>query len=87
MKIVNTIKLKEEVDYESLCRRLEHQIDYLTSDMDRQQKLRDTEKEQMENKLKVYEASLADAEKKLVVKSEVTSSFSTKICRKFPAAF
>ncbi|XP_017695831.1 kinesin-like protein KIN-UA isoform X2 [Phoenix dactylifera] len=70
MKIVNAIKLKEEVDYESLCRRLEYQIDYLTSDMDRQQKLRDTEKEQMEKKLKVYEASLADAEKELVVKSE-----------------
>ncbi|XP_029116554.1 kinesin-like protein KIN-UA isoform X2 [Elaeis guineensis] len=70
MKIVNTIKLKEEVDYESLCRRLEYQIDYLTSDMDRQQKLRDTEKEQMEKKLKAYEVSLTDAEKKLVVKSE-----------------
>lgn len=75
MKIVNTIKLKEEVDYVSLCRRLEYQIDYLTADMDRQQKVRDTEKEQMKKKLKVYEASLADAEKKLVVKSEVTFSF------------
>lgn len=70
MKIVNMMKIREEVDYESLCRKLERQIDDLTSDMDRQQKHRDIEKEQMEKKAKAYEASLADAEKKFIVKYE-----------------
>ncbi|RVW97760.1 Kinesin-like protein KIN-UC [Vitis vinifera] len=38
MKIVNMVKLKEEFDYESLCRKLEKQVDQLTEEIERQQK-------------------------------------------------
>lgn len=71
MKIVNTVKLKEEVDYETLYRKLEYQVDYLTSELDRQQKLRVNEKVHMEKELKEYEATLAEIERNFAVKSEV----------------
>ncbi|KAG6503848.1 hypothetical protein ZIOFF_036172 [Zingiber officinale] len=60
MKVVNTVKLKEEVDYESLCKKLEYHVDYLTSETDRQQKLREIEREQMEKKLKEQEALIVE---------------------------
>jgi hypothetical protein len=43
MKIVNMVKLKEEFDYESLCRKLETQVDHLTAEVERQNKLRNSE--------------------------------------------
>ncbi|PKA62744.1 Armadillo repeat-containing kinesin-like protein 1 [Apostasia shenzhenica] len=70
MKVVNTVKLKEEYDYEKLCRKLEKQIDHLTSEMERQQKLRKSDKENMERRLKQCEACLAETEKILVVKEK-----------------
>ncbi|OAY81135.1 Armadillo repeat-containing kinesin-like protein 1, partial [Ananas comosus] len=70
MKIVNTVKLKEEVDYETLYRKLEYQVDYLTSELDRQQKLRVNEKVHMEKELKECEATLAEIERNFAVKSE-----------------
>ncbi|XP_073009098.1 kinesin-like protein KIN-UA [Typha latifolia] len=70
MKIVNTVKLKEEVDYESLYRKVENQVDSLTSELERQQKLRDAEKVQMQKKLKEYEASFAEFEETFSMKSE-----------------
>ncbi|CAL9094796.1 unnamed protein product [Musa textilis] len=70
MKVVNAVKLKEEVDYESLCRKLEYHVDYLTSETDRQQKLRENEKEQLEKKLKEKEAFLVETEKQFSVKYE-----------------
>ncbi|KAJ6849918.1 kinesin-like protein KIN-UA [Iris pallida] len=63
MKIVNNLKLKEEFDYESHCRKLEYRVDQLTADIERQQKFRDTEKVEMEERLKECEMSLAEAEK------------------------
>ncbi|VAH87660.1 unnamed protein product [Triticum turgidum subsp. durum] len=60
MKIVNTIRLKEEVDYETLYKKVEDEVDHLTSDMERQQKLRQREKMQLEKRLKVSEAFLHD---------------------------
>uniref|UniRef100_A0A0D9Z273 Kinesin-like protein n=1 Tax=Oryza glumipatula TaxID=40148 RepID=A0A0D9Z273_9ORYZ len=60
MKIVNTIRIKEEVDYESLYKKVEHEVDHLTSEMERQQKLKNSEKMQLEKKLKESEASLND---------------------------
>lgn len=78
MKVVNAVKLKEEVDYESLCRKLEYHVDYLTSETDRQQKLRENEKEQLEKKMKEKEAFLVETEKKFSVKCEV--SFISLFC-------
>lgn len=60
MKIVNTIRIKEEVDYESLYKKVEHEVDHLTSEMERHQKLKNSEKMQLEKKLKESEASLND---------------------------
>ncbi|XP_048572230.1 kinesin-like protein KIN-UA isoform X3 [Triticum urartu] len=60
MKIVNTIRLKEEVDYETLYKKVEDEVDHLTSEMERQQKLRQREKMQLEKRLKESEAFLHD---------------------------
>ncbi|KAF6158348.1 hypothetical protein GIB67_022428 [Kingdonia uniflora] len=45
IKIVNMLKLKEEFDYESLCWKLENRVDFLTTEIERQQKLRGDYKE------------------------------------------
>ncbi|GAB2276802.1 hypothetical protein Dimus_011517 [Dionaea muscipula] len=71
MKIVNMVKLKEEFDYESLSRKLEIQVDHLTRDIDRQQKLRDNYINQMEKKLKECQLSFSEAERSLVTRSEI----------------
>lgn len=71
MKVVNTVKLKEEFDYESLCRKLETQVDHLSAEVDRQQKLRENEKNQMKKLLEEFENSSAKAEKSFAVSSEV----------------
>ncbi|KAJ0967303.1 hypothetical protein J5N97_024220 [Dioscorea zingiberensis] len=65
MKVVNMMKLREEIDYDSLCKKLESQVDNLTCEIERQQKLRDDEKEQVEKKLKDYETLLSEAENQL----------------------
>ncbi|KAK9283707.1 hypothetical protein L1049_011957 [Liquidambar formosana] len=70
MKIVNMVKLKEEFDYESLCRKLESQVDNLTAEIERQQRLRDNDKDEVEKKLREYQNSSAEAEKRLVTRSE-----------------
>ncbi|OVA18001.1 Armadillo [Macleaya cordata] len=65
MKIVNMMKLKVEFDYESLCRKLENQVDYLIAENERQQKLREDDKDEMEKKLIEYKNSFAEVEKSL----------------------
>ncbi|KAK6136196.1 hypothetical protein DH2020_030087 [Rehmannia glutinosa] len=71
MKVVNMVKLKEEFDYESLCRKLETQVDHLSAEVDRQQKLRDNDKNEMKKLLENFENSSAEAEKRFVVRSEL----------------
>lgn len=71
MKVVNTMKVKEEFDYERLARRLESQVDSLTKEIDRQQKLGDNYISQMEKKLKECQLSFVEAEKRLVARSEI----------------
>ncbi|XP_009116179.1 kinesin-like protein KIN-UC isoform X2 [Brassica rapa] len=63
MKIVNMVKLKEEFDYESLCRKLETQVDHLTAEVERQTKLRNSEKLELEKRLRECENTFAEAEK------------------------
>ncbi|KAL1212571.1 Kinesin-like protein KIN-UC [Cardamine amara subsp. amara] len=70
MKIVNMVKLKEEFDYESLCRKLETQVDQLTAEVERQNKLRNSEKHELEKRLRECEISLAEAEKNAVSRSK-----------------
>lgn len=71
MKIVNTVKLKEEFDYESQCRKLENQIDNLTAEFERQLKLRDSKKYELERQLTECQHSFAEAEENLITRSEV----------------
>lgn len=71
MKVVNNVKLKEEFDYESLCRKLETQVDHLSAEVDRQQKFRQNEKIEMKKMLEEFENSSAEAEKRIVARSEV----------------
>ncbi|CAL5360959.1 unnamed protein product [Camellia sinensis] len=74
MKVVNVLKLKEEFDYESFCRKLENQVEHLTVEIDRQQKLRDNDRVEMEKNIRECQKSFAEAEKSLVTMSEVFSS-------------
>ncbi|KAL0557260.1 hypothetical protein IC582_005786 [Cucumis melo] len=79
MKIVNMIKLKEEFDYESLCRKLENQVDNLTAEVDRQQKLRECEKYKLEKELRDCQASFAEAENSLITRSEFLEKENTRM--------
>jgi hypothetical protein len=71
MKIVNMVKLKEEFDYESLCRKLETQVDHLTAELEREKNLRECEKLDLEKQLKQCQVSFSESEKNLVTRSEV----------------
>lgn len=70
MKIVNTIKLKEEFDYESLCRKLEIQVDHLTAEVERQQKSKEIDKYELEQRLRDCQNSYAEEKKILVTQVE-----------------
>lgn len=71
MKVVNLVKLKEEFDYESLCRKLENQIDILTKEVDRQQKSKADNTHKLENNLRECQNSFKEAEKSLIARCEV----------------
>ncbi|XWS56402.1 hypothetical protein CRYUN_Cryun09bG0082600 [Craigia yunnanensis] len=70
MKIVNVVKLKEEFDYESLCRKLETQVDHLTAEIDRQQKLKERDIYDLEKQLQECQDSSYETRKNLVTRSE-----------------
>ncbi|XP_060184527.1 kinesin-like protein KIN-UC isoform X1 [Lycium barbarum] len=70
MKIVNTVKLREEFDYENLCRKLETQVEHLTVEVDRQQKFRATDQMAMEKKLRECQKSFTEAERSTVARSK-----------------
>lgn len=76
MKIVNKVKLREEVDYEALCHQLQNQVDLLTVEVERQQKLRENEKNQLENQQKECLDALIEMKKSLITRSEVVVSSS-----------
>lgn len=69
MKIVNMVKLKEEFDYERLCRKLEAQVDLLTAEIERQQKLRENDKHEFSKHLKECQDS-SEEKQNLVTRSE-----------------
>ncbi|ANM64396.1 Armadillo/beta-catenin repeat family protein / kinesin motor family protein [Arabidopsis thaliana] len=79
MKIVNMVKLKEEFDYESLCRKLETQVDHLTAEVERQNKLRNSEKHELEKRLRECENSFAEAEKNAVTRSKFLEKENTRL--------
>ncbi|KAK9064079.1 hypothetical protein SSX86_017951 [Deinandra increscens subsp. villosa] len=70
MKVVNFVKVKEEFDYESLCRQLENQIDILTKEVDRQQKSKADNTLRLENNLRECQNSFEEAKKSLIARCE-----------------
>ncbi|KAK0592250.1 hypothetical protein LWI29_015750 [Acer saccharum] len=66
MKIVNMVKLKEEFDYESLCRKLETQVDHLTAEIERKQKLRENDKHELEKRLRECQNSYDEGKNTLI---------------------
>lgn len=70
MKIVNMVKLKEEYDYESLCRKLETQVDQLIAEIERQQKIQENDKNELEKQLRGYCNSFDEEKKNLVTQVE-----------------
>ncbi|OMO65565.1 Armadillo [Corchorus capsularis] len=79
MKIVNVVKLKEEFDYESLCRKLETQVDHLTAEIDRQQKLRERDKYELEKQLQECQDSFYETRMNLVTRSEFLEKENTRL--------
>ncbi|XP_022765450.1 kinesin-like protein KIN-UC [Durio zibethinus] len=79
MKIVNVVKLKEEFDYESLCRKLEAQVDHLIAEIDRQQKLRQSDKYDLEKQLRECQDSFYETRKNLVTRSEFLEKENTHL--------
>ncbi|KAJ7513954.1 hypothetical protein O6H91_23G020400 [Diphasiastrum complanatum] len=73
MKVENMVKLKEEFDYKSLCRRLEAELDKLIADNERQAQAIFDGEEDMERKLEEAGTRVAEAESKVAAALEVIS--------------
>lgn len=70
MKVENMVKLKEEFDYKSLCRRLETDLDRLIAENERQSQAVLDAEEEMEQKIAEAQHSVVEAEKKLATTLE-----------------
>ncbi|KAM6584399.1 hypothetical protein CsatB_011401 [Cannabis sativa] len=79
IKIINTVKLKEEFDYESLCRKLESQVDLLTAEVERQQKVREDDRNELEKELRECQDSSYEARKNLITRSEFLEKENTRL--------
>lgn len=73
MKVENMVKLKEEFDYKSLCRRLETDLDRLIAENERQSQAVLDAEEEMDQKIAEAQHSVMEAEKKLATTLEVIS--------------
>lgn len=71
MKVVNMLKLKEEFDYESLCRKLQSEVDHLIVELEKANKFKENECKRMEQIIKENEISLIEAERSFNEKYEV----------------
>ncbi|GJV64632.1 kinesin-like protein KIN-UC isoform X1 [Tanacetum coccineum] len=71
MKVVNLVKVKEEFDYESLCHKLENQIDILTKEVDRQQKSKADSTFKLETNLRECQNRFKETEKSLIARCEL----------------
>ncbi|XP_078442411.1 armadillo repeat kinesin 3 [Wolffia australiana] len=72
MKVENMVKLKEEFDYKSMCRRLENELDRLIAENERQQKYFEDEltriREEAENHVTIAKQNYIQASEKEKVK-------------------
>lgn len=68
MKVENMVKLKEEFDYKSLCRRLDIELDKLIAENERQRKYFDDEVERIRDEA---QCRIAEAERECKITLEV----------------
>ncbi|CAM6065225.1 unnamed protein product [Sphagnum tenellum] len=71
MKVENMVKLKEEFDYKSLCRRLETELDRLVAENERQIKAREDNEDDSARSLEEAQQCVFEAESKLASALEV----------------
>ncbi|CAM6042255.1 unnamed protein product [Sphagnum compactum] len=74
MKVENMVKLKEEFDYKSLCRRLETELDRLVAENERQIKAREDNEDDSARSLEEAQQCVFEAESKLAsaLEAEIT---------------
>jgi kinesin family protein 5 len=65
MKVENMVRLKEEFDYKSLCRRLEAELDRLVAENERQVKARLESDDELERALHESRQIVYEAETRL----------------------
>jgi kinesin family protein 5 len=65
MKVENMVKLKEEFDYKSLCRRMEAELDRLVAENERQAKLRQENDEELDRTVEESRLLVMEAENRL----------------------
>lgn len=71
MKVENMVKLKEEFDYKSLCRRLETELDRLVAENERQSKAREDNEDECARRLDEARQTVFEAESRLATALEV----------------
>ena len=71
MKVENMVRLKEEFDYKSLCRKLETNLDKLIAENERQSRAVTDAEEEMQLKIQDAQKSVMESEKKLATTLEV----------------
>jgi kinesin family protein 5 len=79
MKVENMVKLKEEFDYKSLCRRLEMELDRLVAENERQMKAREDNEDECEVRLDEARQAVSEAERKLKNATEVVTIFFSNV--------
>lgn len=65
MKVENMVKLKEEFDYKSLCRRMEAELDRLVAENERQTKARQENDEELDRTVEESRLLVIEAENRL----------------------
>ena len=80
MKIENMVKIKEEFDYKSLCRRLDMELEKLIAENERQGRLMIEQKEEFQEKLEEAWNCANESEKKLANALEVYKYFVFEQC-------
>jgi kinesin family protein 5 len=71
MKVENMVKLKEEFDYKSLCRKLEVDLDRLMAENERQAKALSDIEEEMQRRIDEAQLVAEEAQKDLREAMEV----------------
>ena len=80
MKIENMVRIKEEFDYKSLCRRLDMELEKLIAENERQGRLMIEQKEDFQEKLEEAWNCANEFEKKLANALEVYKYFVFEQC-------